>query len=435
MFLLYNLILPFAFLLYLPYYLCHIIHRGGLTREYWQRFGIFGRALKAHLRALKAPVWIHAVSVGESVAALTFIKAWQRRHPEDDIVFSCSTATAHETIQKKNLPGVTLIYCPIDFHWAVCHALRLIHPKALVIFEVEIWPNLILQAAKRGVKVCLVNGRMSDKSSRGYAKWSGVFKPIFNAFAVICVQTAEDATRVERVIGPSPHIKVCDTMKFDQVPDMNAADVGPVLERCFGPEERLTFVAGSTHPGEEELLCDAFLGLKQDFPQLRMVLVPRHCERTPEVVELLRAKGLTYALLKPREGDPPHPTGVNVLIVNTTGELMNFYGAADVAYVGKSMAGQTGGHNIIEPAIFGKAILHGPHMENFRAVAAIFRERRAAIEVPEDKAFANALRALLADASERAALGERARKTVERYHGAIERTLDAIDNTSPNKGV
>lgn len=427
MYLIYNILLPILFLLYLPFYLVHIFKRGGLTKEYWQRFGFFGKDIREKLSKLNSKVWIHAVSVGESVAAVSFIKAWQTKNPQDNIVFSCSTSTARDTILKKKLQGVTMVYCPIDFWWAVRTALKVINPHTLIIFEVEIWPNLIRMAQKKGVKVCLVNGRMSDKSSKGYAKWSCVFKPIFNAFSAICMQTDEDARRVENVIGKDARIKVCDTMKFDQVPDVNASDVAPVLDACFGTGERLTFVVGSTHPGEEELICEAFKNLKKDFPALKMVLVPRHCERASEVGQLLDAKQLTWCLLK---NDEKHDKSslVDVLLVNTTGELMNFYGAADVAYVGKSLAGQTGGHNIIEPAIFGKAIIHGSHMENFRAVAAIFKERKAAVEVKSDEEFEQNLRQLLENSQEREELGKRARATVDRYRGAIDRTIDAINN-------
>ena len=425
MYLLYNLLFPILFILYLPFYLVHIFKRGGLTREYWQRFGFFDAETKRKLAALENKVWIHAVSVGESVAAVTLIRAWQKAHPQDNIVFTCSTATAFDTIRKKNLAGVTALYCPIDFWFAIRNALKVISPNTLIIFEVEIWPNLIRQAAKRGVKVCLVNGRMSDKSSRGYAKWSCVFKPIFACFSTICVQTEEDARRVERVTGSRDRIQVCDTMKFDQVPDVGAADVTPVLDEAFGKGPRLTFVVGSTHPGEEALVADAFVALKPKYPQLKMVLVPRHCERADEVGQLLTAKGLTWRLLK---NQPAPPSNVDVLLVNTTGELMNFYGAADIAYVGKSMAGQEGGHNIIEPAIFGKAIIHGPHMENFRAVAAIFKERNASVEIPDEASFTPMLDKLLAAPDELKALGERARATVDRYRGAIERTIHAIDH-------
>ena len=430
MFFIYNIILPILFLFYFPFYLVHILKRGGLTKDYWQRFGFFGKEIRAKLAALNNKVWVHAVSVGESVAAVSFIKAWQKAHPEDNIVFTCSTATAFETMKKKNLPNVVLMYCPIDFYWAVRSALKIINPHTLAIFEVEIWPNLILQAAKRGVKVCLVNGRMSDKSSQGYAKYKWIFKPILDAFAVICVQTEEDAARVERVVGNRDRIKVCDTMKFDQVPDVGANDVSSVLDAAFGNGPRVTFVVGSTHPGEEELVCDAVKTLKAEHPELRTVLVPRHCERAADVCKVMSSYGLTYRSLKPIEGQPQADAPVDVLLVNTTGELMNFYGAADIAYVGKSMAGQTGGHNIIEPAIFGKAIIHGSHMENFRAVAALFKERMASIEIPEDSEFTPTLKRLLANPAEREELGKNARATVDRYRGAIDRTIKAMDSVS-----
>jgi 3-deoxy-D-manno-octulosonic-acid transferase len=424
MYLLYNLLFPILFLVYLPFYLVHIFKRGGLTKEYWQRFGFFDKETRKRLAALENKVWIHAVSVGESVAAVTLIRAWQKAHPQDNIVFTCSTSTAFDTIRKKKLEGVTALYCPIDFWWAVRTALKVIAPHTLIIFEVEIWPNLIRQAAKRGIKVCLVNGRMSDKSSQGYAKWGSFFKPIFASFRAICVQTEEDAKRVERVTGSRDRIHVCDTMKFDQVPDVGAADVTTVLDEAFGKGERLTFVVGSTHPGEEELVADAFIALKPKYPQLKMVLVPRHCERAGEVCQLLTAKGLTWKLLKNQETPV---SNVDVLLVNTTGELMNYYGAADIAYVGKSMAGQEGGHNIIEPAIFGKAVLYGEHLENFRQVAAIFAEEHAGLLIPDGTDFTAPLRSLLESPQKRAELGANARRTVEKHRGAIARTLDTID--------
>jgi 3-deoxy-D-manno-octulosonic-acid transferase len=429
MLLVYNLLFPLLFLLYLPYYLVHLRRRGGLGREYWQRCGIFDRATADRLRALRSPVWIHAVSVGETVAAISFIRRWQQRRPQDSMVFSCSTSTAYATARQKLPPGIELIYCPIDFWWAVRRALTLIRPVMLVIFEVEIWPNLICQAARRKTRVVLVNGRMSDRSSRGYARWSWVFRPILSSFSCLCVQTPEDAARIGRVLGDDPRIKVCDTMKFDQVPDVHQADKTAVLDSCFGPGDRVTWTAGSTHAGEEELIADVFRQLREEFPTLRLVLVPRHCERTPEVEHVLRERGLSWKLLQP--AGPPTAAAAEVLLVNTTGELMNFYGASDIAYVGKSLAGQAGGHNIIEPAIFGKAILHGHHMENFRAVASLFQQHAAAVELPNEAALAPAVRRLLASPAEREALGRRARQVVDRYRGAIDRTMGHLEPLLP----
>ncbi|MBR6056633.1 MAG: 3-deoxy-D-manno-octulosonic acid transferase [Lentisphaeria bacterium] len=422
----YSLLFPLLFLLYLPFYLVHIIKRGGLTKEYWERIGIIGAEKKAKLRELKNPVWIHAVSVGETIAALTFIKEWQKRFPKDNLVFSCSTSTAYHTAEAKLPKDVQLIYCPIDCFFAVRRTLKAVRPTMLVIFEVEIWPNLISCAKSFGAKVALVNGRMSDKSSKGYAKWSFIFKPLFQKFNSICVQTEEDKKRICRVMGDDPRVVVCDTMKFDQVPETKNADKTAVMDDCFGTEKRVVFVAGSTHPGEEELVCDAYKNLKSVHPELKMVLVPRHCERAEEVGKLLDERGLTYKLSKP-EGEQK-PGLADVLLVNTTGELMNFYGASDIAYVGKSLAGQTGGHNIIEPAIYGKAILHGLHMENFRQVAQLFKDAQASIELQSEDEFEPALKKLIEDEAFRTEMGKRARGLVDRYRGAIERTLNQLNH-------
>ena len=428
MFLLYNLIFPFLFLLYLPFYLVHIFRRGGLTVDYWERIGIFTEEKKKRLRALENPVWIHAVSVGETVAAVSLVKTILARNPNEKIVFSCGTSTGFATAKAKMPEGVVPIYCPIDLWWAVIHVLNLVRPKALAIFEVEIWPNLIRFAAKKGVKTYLVNGRISDHSSSGYARWKWFFKPIFTAFTDICVQTPEDATRIARIIGDDPRIHVCGTMKFDQIPDCRAADKADVLNACFGNGAgRVILTGGSTHPGEEKLLVDAYKAARLRYPQLRLVLVPRHQERANDVVTLLSQEGLTWRLAKDENGaTAQNASTADVFLVNTTGELMNYYGMSDICYVGKSLAGQTGGHNIIEPAIFGKAILYGHHMENFRAVAAIFQAEKSAVEVESDDALLPALENLLEHPEERMALGQRARQTVEKHRGAIDRTLNIM---------
>lgn len=422
----YSLLFPLLFALYLPFYLVHIIKRGGLTVDYWERFALFTKAKRARLKALNRPVWIHAVSVGETIAALTFIKKWREAHPDQDMVFSCGTSTGFATAIKKLPENVVPIYCPIDCFFAVMRTLHAVRPSMLCIFEVEIWPNLIYGAKRNGAKVVLVNGRMSDKSSAGYAKWSWIFRPLFRKFDAICVQTDADKERIERVIGKDDRIHVCDTMKFDQVPDVQNADKTAVLDDCFGTGKRIVFTAGSTHPGEEDLVCAAFKNIKATHPELKMVLVPRHCERAAEVEATVKKYGLTCRLSVLPEGVSAPTDPVDVLLVNTTGELMNFFGASDIAYVGKSMAGQTGGHNIIEPAIFGKAILHGAHMENFRQVAELFQEAQATLQVAEDKDFEAKLKHLVEDGELRTAMGCRAREVVDRYRGAIDRTLAII---------
>lgn len=424
--LLYNLIFPIVFILYLPFYLVHILRRGGLTVDYWQRVGLFTPSRARALRALSSPVWIHAVSVGEAIAAASFIQAWRQRHPDVTIVLSCGTATGFATARKKLPAGVEVIYSPLDLYPAVRRTFALLRPRLLVIFEVEIWPNLILQGARHGCQVVLVNGRISDRSGRGYARWRRIFRPIFGAFSALCVQTEADAERIATILGDRRHITVCDTMKFDQTPDMAGADKSAELAACFGPGPHLIFTAGSTHAGEEELVCAAVAALRPRHPELKLVLVPRHAERAAAVAAVVAAQGLRCALLQRPEGVEAM-AGADVLLVNTTGELMHYYAVSDIAYVGKSLAGQTGGHNIIEPAIFGKPILYGRHMENFRAVAALFREHEAGIELGVESELLPQLERLVEDAGVRAELGRRARAVVDRYRGAIGRTLDILD--------
>jgi 3-deoxy-D-manno-octulosonic-acid transferase len=376
---------------------------------------------------LREPVWIHAVSVGETVAAVSFIQRWRERHPGLPIVFSTTTTTGYAVARKKLPSDIPLIYSPVDFWLSIRHALGLIRPSMVVIFEVEIWPNLILQSAGSGARVVLVNGRMSDSSSRSYARFGFIFGRLFRSFSAICVQTSEDSARIRRVVGDGVRVDVCNTMKFDQVPDTGSADLSALLRETFGCDAPVVWTAGSTHGGEEALIADVYGRLRDEHPALRLVLVPRHHERTPEVERALQARGLSYRLFVPRDDRVEPAPPVDVLIVNTTGELMNFYGASDIVYVGKSLAGNEGGHNIIEPAIFGKAIVHGMNMQNFRAVASIFQEHDAALEVSSDECLEPAVRSLLDSADRRADLGRRARSVVETYRGAVDRTLDRLE--------
>ena len=424
---LYNLLFLLAFVLYLPLFIYKLVRRGGYSRSFWERFGVYTAMRKRRLRGLRRPVWIHAVSVGEVVAAVTFIRRWQERHPELDFVLSTTTTTGHATAEKKLPENVVLIYCPLDFFFSVGRVLTLVKPQMLVIFEVEIWPNLIMRTVWHDIPVVLANGRMSDNSARGYARHKWFFCQLFSQFSVICVQSEVDADRARRVVGDRVPVYACNTMKFDQIPDVAEVDKTAVLDGFFGEKKRIVWTAGSTHSGEEALVAKTFRQLQADFPMLKLVLVPRHHERTAEVEKVLQDNQLSYRLLC-QTGETADKPGqeVDVLLVNTTGELMNFYGASDIVFVGKCLAGNEGGHNIIEPAIFGKPIIHGSNMQNFRAVAQIFRERNATVEVAADAELCGAMRKLISDGEKRQELGHRARHVVDDYRGAIDRTLDQI---------
>ncbi|MBT4819291.1 MAG: 3-deoxy-D-manno-octulosonic acid transferase [Lentisphaerae bacterium] len=425
----YNLIFIPAFILYLPFFIWKLTRRGGFSHDFWERFGCFSQQRRQALAALDRPVWIHAVSVGEMVAAVSFVRRWQERNPELTFVVSTTTTTGHAVATGKLPDSVVLIYSPLDWWLPVRRTLVLVRPRAVVIFEVEFWPNMILLARRRRIPVVMANGRLSDRSAEGYARHRWFFGDLFKAFTVMCMQTEEDVHRVQSVIGKDVPAYPCNTMKFDQVPDVSGNDKSEILDSVFGPGERVVWTAGSTHAGEEELVCDVFIELRRKHPAARLVLVPRHHERTADVESVLQEKGLSYRLLQPRDRPAADgvPEPVDVLVVNTTGELMDFYGASDVVFVGKSLAGNEGGHNIIEPAIFGKPIIYGSNMQNFRAVAQIFRDGNGAVEVDDGQGLKEALDGLLTAPSERAALGKRARGVVDTWRGAIDRTLDHFE--------
>lgn len=425
--LLYNVLFIPAFILLMPFYIIKQVRRGGLSRAYRERFGWFGREKKERLRALDRPVWIHAVSVGEAVAAVTLIREWRTKNPARSFVLSTTTTTGHALAEKRLPEGVPLIYFPIDCFAFMWRAVRLIRPSLVLLLEVEIWPNLIWLASWHEASLVLANGRLSERSAARYVRHRWFFQDIFRRFSLLCVQTDTDAARVRSAYGGTgAPVLVSGTMKFDQVPDRGGGDREALLRRAFGEGERRIFTAGSTHPGEEELALDAFGAVRSVEDKLKLVLAPRHHERTPQVEALLQRRGISYArytdCADSAAAAPDGGAGVDVLLVNTTGELMNLYAVSDAVFVGKSLAGNVGGHNIIEPAIFGKPILHGPNMDNFRTVTHLFQRANACVQVENGEELERQLRELLTDKGRAEKLGERARQVVDEGRGASELT-------------
>lgn len=427
--LLYNILFPILFILYIPFMIVKLYRRGGFDIRFMERFGFFTAEQKKRLRSFSSkPIWVHAVSVGETVAAITFIKEWRQKRPDLNFVLSTGTTTGQEIARKKAPEGVVVVYYPLDWYPFVAIALRHINPALFVIFEVEIWPNLILQSS-RVCPVAIANGRMSEKSAVGYRKHAWFFKPLMKCLSAICVQEEEDAAGFREVVGEA-NIHVCSTMKFDQVPDLQTKDMKSELNKFFGPYAHRFWVAGSTHAGEEKIVLEAYKNLRMRLHDLKLILVPRHAERAPEIEKLLKQMELSYRLFKEHEQSMDM---VDVLLVNTTGELMNFYAIADVVYVGKSLAGNWGGHNIIEPAIFGKPIVHGDNMQNFKKVVDIFQEAHACIEVIDGYNLEIATLEILADKEFSTLLSERSRKVVQEHRGAISKNIDVLEKCLEQK--
>ena len=423
---LYNLFMPVGFLFFVPGLLLKYRNRGGWKSTYAERFGRFSRRRVEELSMFHGAVWIHAVSVGETVVALNLVRALQMRHPGTRVVISTTTTTGQELARRRCPENTAVIFCPIDFPWMVRRTFDVLRPGMLVIFETEIWPNLICEAKRRGVPLVLANGRMSDHSVRGYRRARIFFRPLLAKFDRLLVQSDADAGRYLSV-SPEANIRVCGNMKFDQQVPAEISDPG--LERCFGPEAVMVILGASTHPGEEELLARCFSELKPEFPGLKLVLVPRHAERGGDVASMLEAHGLSYVRRSlGKSVDSP----VDVLLADTTGELMKFMRCADIVVMGKSLSGHDEGHNLIEPALLGKPIVTGHVLRNFRFLLQVLLDADAVATVTSDSELTPCLRRLLSDPELRAALGGRAAEVIGRHRGATERTVDELESLLPS---
>jgi 3-deoxy-D-manno-octulosonic-acid transferase len=426
----YNLFFPFAFLLYFPVYLCKLVKRGNFLEGFGERFGLISSAKKSQLHALKDPIWIHAVSVGEAQLALPFIRYWLGREPGRQFVVSTTTATGQAIVRANAPDGVVPIYCPLDFYPCIASTLRAVRPAALLIVEVEIWPTLVSTVAGRNIFVGLINGRVSDSSASGYLKHRWLFRDIFSKFSMIAVQTPEDVHKLTAVAGELPELSACGTMKFDIVPDSVPQLDGKLLEQVFGDGEHVLLAAASTHPGEDEIVGRIYRDLVADFPNLRLLIIPRHAERGATIQRTLQELNLTAHLvtdIRNPESRNPESRIPPVLIGNTTGEMMAFLAVSDIVFVGKSLAGNDGGHNIIEPAMLGKAVIFGSGMSNFRDVARVFREAEAAVEVGDETDLLTNVRSLLADPDAREKLGANARRAVIDNRGAMAKTIEVFN--------
>ncbi|MCX6895341.1 MAG: hypothetical protein NTZ16_07595, partial [Verrucomicrobia bacterium] len=352
---LYNILFTVGFIVSTPYYFWRMRRRGNWQENFAQRFGKYDARFKQSITN-RHMIWLHAVSVGEVNLCTQLIRALEPRVPNVKIVVSTTTTTGMGELLKK-LPARTgKIYYPVDCARCVNRAFSVIHPEAIVLAEAEIWP---WRAQKLGIPVFLVNARVSEKSFRGYKRFGFLFRPLFASFAGVGVQNEADAARL-RELGCRPEvIQVIGNLKFDaaRLEDKTPLDVGALLRQLAVPANAKIIVAGSTHAGEEALLAEQFLRLRAKFPDLFLVLVPRHFERARQVGKELAERGLKFVYRSEINGKTAFAPGeVECLLVNTTGELKYFYEPATVIFVGKSLTAE-GGQNPIEPGALGKAMV------------------------------------------------------------------------------
>jgi len=406
-----------------PLALLRLLFKGMKNPRYLRRMGErFGGGAAC---GMQKPVWIHAVSVGEVRAAMPFIRAFVARGNRE-ILVTTMTPTGAATVAPAAGGVVVHRYMPYDLPVALHRFIDRHRPAVLLVMETEIWPNLIHTAAARGVAVVFANVRMSQKSMRGYARWRSLFAPALQEAAAFAAQSADDAARIVQLGARPAAVKVTGNVKFDiPLPPGLAADAAKLREEWGGG--RGVWIAGSTHPGEEDVVLEVFARLKKNHPGLLLLLVPRHPERAPAVARLCKKQKM-HAVL--RSESPAVDAAVDVCIGDTLGELCMLYAAADVAFVGGSLA-PTGGHNVLEPCAAGVPVLFGPHMFNFAEISRLVLRNGAGTMVAGAPELESAAAQLLADPAKRARMGEAGRALVAANSGALEKTMDFIERHLP----
>ncbi|MFA0308167.1 lipid IV(A) 3-deoxy-D-manno-octulosonic acid transferase [Vibrio splendidus] len=389
----------------------------------------FGKRWKEHFGITpqtqgKSPIWIHAVSVGESIAAIPIIKQLKQRDPNQAIIVSTTTSTGAEQIDKLG-DLVEHRYMPIDFSWCVRGFLKSVKPKQMLIMETELWPNTLHCVAKAGVPISVLNARLSERSCQRYAK----FQPVFNLLAknlsqVLC-QSPSDAERFARLGLDKSSVHVTGSIKFDIEVSSEQIEKGRALREQVG-FERSVWIAASTHQGEDEIILDAHKQLLKDNPNTLLIIVPRHPERFSQVTKL--AKQHQFNTIT-RTSQQPITSNVEVYIADTMGEMLVLLGGSDVCFMGGSLVGdKVGGHNLLEPAALQLPLLNGPSYFNFSEITDKLLEAQAVTICQNSHEIAGQLRELFKHPELRKAKGLAAYQVVEQNRGALDKTLAYILN-------
>ncbi|WP_130470981.1 3-deoxy-D-manno-octulosonic acid transferase [Candidatus Magnetaquicoccus inordinatus] len=413
---LYTLFVLILLLLTLPWWVIRSLRTGKYRGTMRQRLGF---ALpKPPVGA--APIWIHAVSVGEVMAAQGLLRALHARYPDSPLLLSTVTKTGQEIA--RSLPGISAtFYLPLDLPWIVRRVLKHLQPRALIVMETELWPNLFQQCKLQQIPVILVNGRLSPRSFRHYRLFRWAMKPFLEPVHLFIMQSAADAERMLALGSDPQRVIHSGNLKYDQaLQPPTPAQLQELAER-LPPPSGIIWLAASTHPGEEESILDSLQSLRPQWPTLRLILVPRHPERAATVGALIRQTPFQYALFSQLSA----PWNEEILLVDQVGWLTRLYRYAHIAFVGGSLIPH-GGQNMLEPASQGIPTLFGPHTVNFRQAVQQLLEKQAALQLPDRTALTPTVQQLLADPELRQQLGTRAQAVVASNSGALQRTLQAL---------
>lgn len=404
-----------------PFVLVRLAWRGLRAPDYWrrwpERFGYIEPPLGERV------IWVHAVSVGEVLAAEPVIRALLEQYQEYSLLVTTVTPTGSARVMALFGNDVAHVYAPYDLPDVVARFLGRVRPRLAIVMETELWPNLFSACQRHNVPLLLVNGRLSAKSVRGYQRVRSLTAQTLEAVTEIAAQGIRDARHFAMLGAPADRITVIGNMKFEQRIPPSLFERAAVLRRDWGVG-RPVWIAASTHEGEDELILDVFRQVRKKIRECLLVLVPRHPERFNDVAELCRYRGYNTVL---RSEHVPCSPATNVFVGDSMGELTLFYAASDVAFVGGSLV-HTGGHNMLEPAALGIPVVTGPNVFNFTEISELLVEAGACRRVESTAELEVTVIDWLLDANERHRVGERGRETIEKNRGALDKVLAIIGN-------
>ncbi|MEI6124924.1 MAG: 3-deoxy-D-manno-octulosonic acid transferase [Pseudomonadota bacterium] len=424
MYILYNIILMLLTMSLFPAVCVVLLCRKKYRCGFLEKCGITLNRQR-HLEPLSRPVWIHAVSVGEVMAAVPLIKEIKKRYPGMPVLLSTVTETGNLTA-RRNLKNVDrVIFFPFDYPFIVKKVISRIKPIAFVTLETEIWPNFLHELKRQGIPSMIISGRISSRSFKSYNFFRFFFKRVLANISFFCMQTTKDAERIMRMGAAPENVITAGNIKFDQqVPPITPGEQEAIYRELKIKKKQHVFIAGSTHRGEEDIILDVFREIKKKFPDTILILAPRHPERFDEVEALLKQSAIPF-VRKTALTNNPAAIPPDIVLLDTIGELSKIYSLGTIVFIGGSLV-PVGGHNVLEPAVFNKPVIFGNFMGNFAEIAKILKRKKAALQVSSGEELAAQALSLFENPELCRQIGETAFQVIENNSGAVSKSTDIL---------
>ncbi|MDT8310887.1 MAG: lipid IV(A) 3-deoxy-D-manno-octulosonic acid transferase [Methylophaga sp.] len=422
-----KLIYTLLFYLAIPLLCLRLVWRGLRAPAYFKRWNERFGFINA--RNSRQPlIWVHAVSVGEVEASRPLIKGLRNSYPNHQLLITTMTPTGSERVTRLFGDNVLHCYLPYDLPFAIRRFLKAMQPKFGIIMETELWPNLLLTCQQKNIPLVIANARLSVRSANGYRRFANFSRQMLQSLPIIATQTQVDRQRFQALGAPADRVHAVGNLKYEISLPASLSEQAEAMRAMWG--NRSVWIAASTHEGEEEIILNAAKQVRSQFNDLLLIIVPRHPERFDRVAALCRRNGLKTLR---RSDNKPCPSTIQVLVVDTMGELPLFYATADIALVGGSLVPH-GGHNLLEPAALGRAVVTGPHYFNFTEITERFLQFGAAVKVTGSVDLATTISSLLADPKRRAEMGEAGQDLIKQSQGASQRLLNLIQRHIQHAG-